>query len=124
MINRRRLAALLAASTAAATASRTGAVEPVRVIESLPAASAVVGRRGTNFFIRFDKPVDHERSRLMILRDDRVIEVLVPRLEAQPDVLFARATTLPDGDYVLRWEVRTLAGVEVQQGDIPFVVKE
>lgn len=46
-----------------------------------------------------------------------------PRLESAPEVLFARAPTLPAGDYDLNWRVKTMTGVEVTQGNIPFTVK-
>ena len=49
---------------------------------------------------------------------------LEPRLESAADVLFARAPTLPAGDYKLHWAVRTMAGVDTIQGDIPFTVKD
>jgi hypothetical protein len=45
-------------------------------------------------------------------------------LKSAPEVLFARAPTLPAGDYTLHWAVRTMAGVDLIQGDIPFTVKD
>ena len=86
--------------------------EDVRVMESAPAASAVIARRGSDFFVRFDRPVDHVRSTLDIMRDGKLVERLHPRLGSAPEVLFARAPTLPPGDYKLHWLVRTMAGVE------------
>ena len=74
--------------------------------------------------MRFDRPVDHVRSTLAISRGGRVVERLHPRLESAPDVLFARAPTLTAGDYKLHWTVRTLAGKNVVEGDIPFTVKD
>jgi methionine-rich copper-binding protein CopC len=38
-------------------------------------------------------------------------------------VLFARAPTLPPGEYMLHWAVRTMQDVKVTQGNIPFTVK-
>ena len=54
----------------------------------------------------------------------RVIETLHPRLESAPEVLFAEAPTLPDGDYLLHWAVVTLQGAQVSEGDIPFKVSD
>jgi len=51
------------------------------------------------------------------------VEHLQPRLESAPEVLFARAPTLPPGTYTLHWAVRTMEGVKIIQGDIPFTVK-
>jgi hypothetical protein len=58
------------------------------------------------------------------MRDGTLVERLTPRLESAPEVLFARAPTLPPGSYLLHWAVRTMAKVDVIQGDIPFTVKE
>ena len=98
--------------------------EEVRVMASTPAASAVMAGRSSQFLVRFDQPVDHVHSTLAIMRDGKLVERLQPRLESAPDVLFARAPTLPAGDYNLHWSVRTMAGVDAIEGDIPFTVKD
>ena len=51
------------------------------VVESAPAANAVVDGRTSAFYVRFDRPVDHVRSLLFIKRGDEVIETLQPLLE-------------------------------------------
>jgi len=93
-------------------------------MESTPAASAVIDGRSTEFFVRFDRPVDHVHSLLTVVRGSNVVETLHPRLESAPEVLYARTSTLPAGDYKLHWSVRTMTGVNVIQGDIPFAVKQ
>jgi len=98
--------------------------EDLRVMESAPAASAVIARRSSEFFVRFDRPVDHVRSTLDIMSDGKLVERLKPRLQSAPAVLFARAPTLPPGNYKLHWSVRTMSGVEAIEGDIPFTVKD
>jgi len=98
--------------------------EDLRVMESAPAANAVIARRSSEFFVRFDRPVDHVRSTLDIMSDGKLVERLKPRLESAPAVLFARAPTLPPGNYKLHWSVRTMSGVEAIEGDIPFTVKD
>ncbi|KAF0101671.1 MAG: hypothetical protein FD144_2746 [Rhodospirillaceae bacterium] len=99
----------------------TGAAnaQDVRVLESAPRANAVIGPRSSGFYVRFDRPVDHADSRLAIKRDGRIIEVLHPRLESAPDVLFARAPTLQPGSYKLYWVV---GGTPQFDGEIPFSV--
>src|SRR5687768_4311075 len=77
-----------------------------RIVESHPVAHAVVDGRNAQYFVRFDGPVDHGGSRLFITRDGRVVEVLRPRLDAAPELLFASAPALPPGDYELRWSMR------------------
>ena len=98
--------------------------EDVRVMQSTPAASAVIGGRSSEFLVRFDRPVDHVHSTLAITRDGKLVERLQPRLNSAPEVLFARAPTLPAGDYKLHWSVRTMTGADATQGDIPFTVKD
>ena len=98
--------------------------DEVHVVQSTPAARAVIDGRSSAFFVRFDRQVDHVHSTLSITRDGKLVEQLEPRLESAADVLFARAPTLPAGDYKLHWAVRTMAGVDTIQGDIPFTVKD
>jgi methionine-rich copper-binding protein CopC len=100
------------------------AAEDCVMMDSSPAANAVIARRSSEFFVRFDRPIDHVHSTLDIMRDGKSVERLHPRLESAPEVLFARAPTLPAGDYKLHWSVRTMTGADATQGDIPFTVKD
>jgi methionine-rich copper-binding protein CopC len=119
-ISIRRLALVgLFAIAFAASAS----AQDVQVMDSAPKAQAVIGEPGSSFFVRFDRPIDHIHSNLSIWRDGQRVEQLQPRLQSSPDVLFARAPTLPPGEYLLRWTVRTMEGAKVIQGDIPFTIK-
>jgi methionine-rich copper-binding protein CopC len=103
--------------------SASAAAQDVSVLDSVPKAKAVIGEPGSEFFVRFDRPIDHIHSRLSIWRNGRLVEHLQPRLESSPDVLFARAPTLPSGEYMLHWTVRTMQDVKVTEGNIPFTVK-
>ena len=118
MVSRRRT---LIASAAAGFLGAIGAAnaQDVRVLDSAPKANAVIGPRSSGFYVRFNRPVDHEDSRLAIKQGGRTIEVLHPRLESAPDVLFARAPTLPPGSYTLYWLV---GGTPQFDGEIPFTV--
>jgi methionine-rich copper-binding protein CopC len=109
---------LLLAAVSLSLAGPAHAQQP-RVLDSAPKADAVVGRRSSGFYVRFDRPVDHEDSRLAIKQDGRIVEVLHPRLESTPDVLFARAPTLQPGRYSLHWIV---GGNPQFDGEIPFTV--
>jgi methionine-rich copper-binding protein CopC len=97
--------------------------QDLQVMDSAPKAKAVIGEPGSSFYVRFDRPIDHIHSNLSILRGGQLVEKLRPRLQTEPNVLFARAPTLPPGEYMLRWTVRTMQGVQVIQGDIPFTIK-
>ena len=121
MMKRRTAIATLVASCISVPAAFAQA-QGVHVLDSAPKAHAQIGQRSSEFFVRFDRPVDHIKSRLIIKQGDRVIETLHPRLESAPEVLFAQAPTLPAGDYLLHWSVVTLQGAQVIEGDIPFKV--
>ena len=97
--------------------------QDVHMMELHPAASAVMDGRSSEFFVRFDRPVDHVHSLLTITSGGKVVETLHPRLDSAPDVLFAIAPSLASGNYKLHWSVRTMAGVQATEGDIPFTVK-
>lgn len=118
MITRRRS---IFACSLAGLLGVTGSVkaQELRVLDSAPKADAVVGGRSSAFYVRFNRPVDHEDSRLAIKRDGGIIEVLHPRLESAPEVLFARAPTLQPGRYSLHWLV---GGSPQFDGEIPFTV--
>lgn len=113
---------MMAAMTSAVRAQQPSG--EVHVLESTPAAHARIGLKSSAFFVRFDRPVDHIKSTLVIKQGDKVIERLHPRLESAPEVLFAAAPTLPPGNYVLHWAVITVQGTKAKAGDIPFQVSD
>jgi methionine-rich copper-binding protein CopC len=96
--------------------------DDLKVLETGPAADAVLSGVSNGFFVRFNQPVDHVNSRLLVKRGGETVETLQPRLQSNPNVLFARASTLPPGKYTLHWVVRTLADTKVEQGDVPFSI--
>lgn len=110
----------LAASLAAGAGSALAQVP--RVVETMPADRAVLDRASGDFFVRFDRPVDHIRSLLLIKRNGKVIQTLRPRFKTEPNVLFAMAPPLPPGTYSFHWSVHSLAGTEVVEGELPFSV--
>lgn len=94
------------------------------VQDSHPKAEAAISEPGSAFFVRFQRPIDHIESRLSIQQNGKLVERLKPLLDSAPEVLFARAPTLPPGSYTLHWSVRTVTDVKVMEGDIPFTVKK
>ena len=114
---------LVVAGLFALAFTASASAQDVQVMDSAPKAQAVIGEPSSSFFVRFDRPIDHIHSNLSIWRDGRLVEQLQPRLQSSPDVLFARAPTLPPGQYMLRWTVRTMESVKVIEGDIPFTIK-
>lgn len=97
--------------------------EPMHVMSSSPLASAVMTGSETEFFIEFDRPVDHAASRLSVLRDGQVVQVLHPRLRSRPNFLYSGVRRLAPGDYSLRWSTRPAHDREASEGEIAFTVR-
>ena len=96
----------------------------MHVLSSTPAAEAIMHGRNMQYVVRFDGPVDHVRSRLEIVRDGRLIEVLHPLLDSAPDVLFASSPAPEVCHYLLNWSVRSMRDGDSSEGMIPFSVAE
>jgi len=94
--------------------------DDLRVMDSGPVNNGVEHGPSDEFFVRFNQPVDHIRSEFIIKRGDDVVETLQPRFKTEPDVLFARRSPLPPGDYTLVWSVRALDGQQIAVGEIGF----
>lgn len=97
------------------------AEDGMSVVEQTPKPSQVIDGSAVSFLLRFDRPVDHERSEFVLVtpKGERVIH---PRLDSEPNVLYALAGRLAPGSYELRWQAssvdrRTLSGT------IPFQVR-
>lgn len=84
--------------------------------------SVTIGELGTEVFVQFDRPISHERSSLFLVHNGKVIEIMHPRLEASPKVLFARIQTPTPGAYVLRWTVCPQGSNDRYDGEFPFMV--
>ena len=123
MIARRLLAAWALATFSAGGAGSAMAQVP-RVMDTMPADRAVLNNASGEFYVRFDRPVDHIRSLMFVKQDGVTVRTLQPRFKTEPDVLFAMALPLPPGAYSFHWSVRSLAGAEVLQGEVPFSVSD
>ena len=96
---------------------------PMHMVESYPAADAIVDGRNAQYFVRFDGPVDHRGAHLVITRDGRTVETLDALLDSAPEVLFASAPRLPAGDYELHWSARSMPDGETTDGSYRFTVR-
>ena len=72
--------------------------------------------------MRFNRPIDHAHAFFAIKCNGKVVETLRPRLEADPNVLYARAPTPRPGDYTLHWIFRCRGSTDIYQGELPFTV--
>lgn len=118
----RRLAILALACAAATAVQPVAWAQGMRVVETGPVANATIESRAMGFYVRFDKPVDHIRSTLIIERGREVLQTLHPRLKSAPEVLFAQVLALEPGDYTFAWVVAGLDGGDVERGKIAFSV--
>jgi methionine-rich copper-binding protein CopC len=107
----------------AAPTAFSAQAQMLHMMEANPAARSVMRAQAQEFFVRFDGPVDHQASRLMIQQGDVVLRTLRPRLGASPNTLYAVAGSLPPGDYVLRWIAAPRAGGVPSQGGLDFTVR-
>jgi methionine-rich copper-binding protein CopC len=121
MMARRLFAAWALAAFLAGGAGSAMAQVP-RALDTMPADRAVLNNAGGDFYVRFDRPVDHIHSLLFIKRDGVIVRTLHPRFKTEPNVLFAMVLPLPAGAYTFCWSVRTLAGTEVLEGEVSFSV--
>jgi methionine-rich copper-binding protein CopC len=96
---------------------------PMHMVESYPAADAIVDGRNARYFVRFDGPVDHQGAHLVITHDGRTVETLDALLDSAPEVLFASAPRLPAGDYELHWSARSMPDGETTEGSYRFTIR-
>lgn len=94
-----------------------------RVLATMPADRAVLNNASGEFYVRFDRPVDHIRSMMYVKQDGVIIRTLHPRFKTEPDVLFAMALPLRPGPYSFHWSVLSLEGKDVLEGEVPFSIQ-
>jgi methionine-rich copper-binding protein CopC len=97
---------------------------PMHVLSSTPEAETIIHGRNAQYAVRFDGPVDHAQSRLVILHEGHVVQVLRPLLDSAADVLFASAPAPEPGRYVLHWVVKSVPDQDASDGMIPFSVAQ
>ena len=113
--------ALAAALGALATTSLAGASgQAMDLVEQRPAVNEIMQGSGLAFALRFDQPIDHQRSSLTLVTP-RGTRMLRPRLDAEPNTLYSAVGQLAPGDYTLRWKARARGG-QMLTGTIPFRV--
>ncbi len=88
----------------------------------MPANGAKIDGVPTDYYVRFNRPVDHIHSSLIIKQNGAVVQTLQPRFKTEPEVLFARAPALAPGAYSFHWVIKTLSGVETLEGEVGFSV--
>jgi methionine-rich copper-binding protein CopC len=93
---------------------------PMHMMESFPAAQAIVDGNNLQYVVRFDGLVDHQASRMWITQGDRVVRTLTPLLNSAPTVLFASSSRLPPGNYQMHWSARSMPDGDPTDGSIEF----
>jgi methionine-rich copper-binding protein CopC len=116
-------AGILAAALLLLLPGRDALGQTTRVIETQPPANAIIDQQPAQYFIRFADPVDHYRAGLVIMQNGRMVQMMHPRLDAAPELLFGTAPALAAGAYELRWTVTSLTDGAVAEGSIAFTVR-
>ena len=96
---------------------------PMQMMESFPAAEAIIDGNNEKFVVRFDGLVDHRTSRMWLTQGDRAVRTLTPLLDSAPTVLFASSSRLPPGNYQQHWSVKSIPDGELTDGSIPFTCR-
>jgi hypothetical protein len=123
-MTRRRLGSIGLALLGLAWVPHTGYAADDPSEPPVPKGTVAVGQQSTEFIVRFDKPVNHTLSSLSIIHDGKVIGVLNSRLDAAPNVLFARIRTPPAGRYVLHWTFCPEGTADKFDGEVPFTIEQ
>ena len=81
-----------------------------------------INEHATELLVRFDRPISHSLSSLSLVRDGKIVATPHPRLEAAPNVLFARIPTPATGNYIVRWTVCPEGTNDRYDGEFSFTV--
>jgi methionine-rich copper-binding protein CopC len=90
------------------------------LVESTPAANAVVTGSSVALTLRYNSRIDKARSQLMLLRPDKS-ETKLAIAEDGPEDILTATVTLDPGAYRIRWQVLAIDG-HITRGDLPFTV--
>ena len=107
------VAALLAAGMVPAHAQAV-------LVASVPKPGTSVPPGDLAFHLRFDRFIDHVRSRLFLTHPDGSVEYLVIAEAGPPQELISLAR-LTEGSYVLHWEALQVGG-HATSGSLKFTV--
>jgi len=92
------------------------------LLQSTPAANAVVEQPTTRISLTFNSKIDGQRSRLTLIGPDGSQQTLALAPQNTADTLTASARDLKSGEYRLRWQVLAVDG-HITRGEISFRVK-
>jgi methionine-rich copper-binding protein CopC len=104
----------------AVLAAPVGAAAHAILIKSDPAIGAAVKAGQIAIRLRYNSRIDRTRSRLTLTGPDQAQTILPIEPDKFDDTL-ATTAQLPQGDYVLRWQVLAVDG-HITRGDLPFTV--
>jgi methionine-rich copper-binding protein CopC len=118
----RRIFLIAGAAIATVPGNQSGAADAPQVVETKPANGAKIDGAATDYYVRFNRQIDHIHSVLLIKQNGAVVRRLEPRFDTAPELLFARGAELKPGNYTFHWMVKTLAGAEITEGETRFSV--
>jgi methionine-rich copper-binding protein CopC len=100
----------------------SAAAATMHVVQSWPSVQAIMDGDQTEFFVRFDGPVDHAGSVLSVMQGGHLVQLLHPRLNTQPNTLYSGVRRLASGAYTLHWATYSFKDHSLSQGTINFRV--
>jgi methionine-rich copper-binding protein CopC len=93
------------------------------LLSSTPTPHTAINGEIVDFALQFNSRIDAPRSLLILLMaDGKTTEALSIRKTKSLDSLEAHRSNLPNGSYVLRWQVLANDG-HISSGEIPFDVR-
>jgi methionine-rich copper-binding protein CopC len=92
------------------------------VVISTPALDAEVEGPDVTISITYNSRIDHQRSRLSVVKAGAPAQDLTIETSSPVDALVGSAKGLAPGKYKIRWQVLAVDG-HITRGDIPFTVK-
>lgn len=117
---KRGLAAALAALLTLAAAPPSDP-EAMHLLGTEPRSNQVMSGSGVAFALHFDRPLDQQASRFMLVGADGATRTVPVRLQSQPSVLYGSVGQLLPGSYTLNWSARANSGAALS-GTLPFMV--
>ena len=92
------------------------------LIESTPAAHAILKGPQIAVHLKFNSRIDGARSRLYLVDPDGKVQTLALSPQDAPDTLSAQSVKLTAGAYTIRWQALASDG-HITRGEIAFTVQ-
>src|ERR1700745_2755402 len=79
----RRIFLIAGAAIVTVPGNQSGAADAAEVLETKPANGATVDGAAADYYVRFNQPIDHIHSVLLIKQNGAVVQTLEPRFKTE-----------------------------------------